>query len=298
MNILVTGVTGFLGSHLVLSLLSEGHKVTGLKRVHSDLSRICKVSEKINLVNIDEIAIPLIFERYGPFQAVFHNATCYGRKGERVSRIVDANLSFPLRILEAALDYKTDIFFNADTVNAATLNAYTLSKSQLSDWAKLLCKDSKMRFINVKLEHIYGPGDDLSKFPAWILNECRQNSMEIKLTPGEQRRDFVYIDDVISAYSFMLREMERLGRGWLEIGLGSGVSVSVRYFVETIHSAVNSRALLNFGALPYRDGELMYSQADTKLLRAIGWRPLYSVENGVKKMIQLSPAILSSSAHP
>ena len=65
-----------------------------------------------------------------------------------------------------------------------------------------------MFFINMRLEHFYGPGDADSKFTAHVMNSCLRNVPELKLTLGEQRRDFFYIEDVVSAYLIILEKIE------------------------------------------------------------------------------------------
>jgi len=149
-----------------------------------------------------------------------------------------------------------------------------------------LSANSQIRFVNIRLEHMYGPGDDASKFTSWIIEQCLANVPEIKLTPGEQRRDFIYIDDVVAGYSTLLAQAGLLANGYQEVGLGSGHAGTVREFVETVHRLSKSKAELGFGALPYREHELMQSQADTRSLQAMGWRCRTALEAGIKNTIE------------
>lgn len=59
-------------------------------------------------------------------------------------------------------------------------------------------KQTKM--INIKIEHMYGALDDENKFIYWLINKLKQNVEKIDLTSGVQKRDFIYIDDIVSAY--------------------------------------------------------------------------------------------------
>jgi nucleoside-diphosphate-sugar epimerase len=109
---------------------------------------------------------------------------------------------------------------------------------------------------------------------------------ELKLTPGEQKRDFIYIDDVLSAYSTLLDAHGKLNKSFLAFGLGSGQAVRIRDFVELAHCLTESGTELKFGALPYREGEIMESAADIGALECLGWRPAFTLEQGLLKTIE------------
>ncbi|EAJ0637158.1 NAD(P)-dependent oxidoreductase, partial [Campylobacter jejuni] len=97
--ILVTGINGFLGSYLAKRLSNE-YQVIGLKRSSSNCIRI-KGLKNLIVYDIDRIAIKDIFNKHC-FKAIFHTATCYGRKNEPLSVIVKANLLLGLELIENA----------------------------------------------------------------------------------------------------------------------------------------------------------------------------------------------------
>ncbi len=90
------------------------------------------------------------------------------------------------------------------------------------------------------------------------------------------------MDDFLTAVHTLLDGPERLPEGFVTLDCGSGRAVSIREFVETIHHVTGSRSELRFGALPYRENEIMLSQADPAALRALGWDPQVSLEQGIK----------------
>ena len=130
---------------------------------------------------------------------------------------------------------------------------------------------------------MYGPDDDESKFTSYIINSCSKNDAEIKLTLGEQKRDFIYIDDVVFACQLLLSHKQ--DKEFEEYQLGSGVPVTIREFVETVHKLTKSRSLLRFGALDYRENEVMHSVANVESLTALGWKPRNNLVDGLKKVI-------------
>lgn len=287
MNILLTGATGFLGSHLLRAFLRSDYQITILKRSFSDIRRIKKYLGKIKSFDIDQVPLERPFEECGKFDCVVHTATNYGRKGETASDVFDANLSFPLHLLNTSTFFNTSTFLNTSTILYPCLNYYSLSKRQLEDWGKLFANQRKIQFINVKMEHIYGPGDDLSKFTTWIVRSCFKNIEKLDLTPGEQNRDFIYIDDVIDAYKILLKKSRQFGAGFQEFALGSGKTVTIREFVETVKKLTGADTKLIFGAKAYREHETMASKANISRLLELGWKQKYDLITGLRKMIEV-----------
>jgi nucleoside-diphosphate-sugar epimerase len=133
---------------------------------------------------------------------------------------------------------------------------------------------------------MYGPGDDESKFTTHVIKSCLANVPELKLTAGEQKRDFIYIDDVISAYMILLEKAKQQTENFQEYDLGSGKAIKIREFVEIVHKITQSCTKLNFGVLPYRENEIMQSEADITSLMSLGWLCQTSLIEGIKKIVQ------------
>jgi CDP-paratose synthetase len=288
MRILITGVTGYLGSHLASALLGRGDEVVGIKRTSSSLARIEELLPKLELHDADAIDVDnldLHIRKIGHVDAIIHTATCYGRKGERVEELLYTNLVFPLKLLNAAIDSDISLFLNTDTALEKSLNSYALSKGQFAEWGHYYADQNQIQFLNIKLEHFYGPNDDPEKFTAHVINSFLNNVPELNLTFGEQQRDFIYIDDVISAYIVLLDKYSTFEEKYIDIEMGSGIAISIKQFVETVHKLTQSQTRLNFGALPYRTGETMLSIAKIDRLKALGWLCERDIEEGVKLTI-------------
>ena len=286
MKILLTGATGFLGSHLLQTFFENGHQVTILKRSFSDTWRIKEYLNDISYYDVDSIKLDQPFRDHRKIDAIIHTATSYGRKREKATEVFETNLVFPLRLLEIATFFNTTTFFNTATILYAYLNYYALSKRQFEDWGKVFANQGKIQFVNIKLEHMYGPGDEPLKFTTWIVQSCLKNIDKIELTPGEQKRDFVYIDDVVDAYALLLKKAPDLKDKFQEYGLGSGKAVSIREFTETVKKLTGADTELAFGTKPYRENEIMQSEADITKLLDLGWEPKCDLITGIKKMIE------------
>jgi nucleoside-diphosphate-sugar epimerase len=286
MKLLITGGTGFLGSHLARHLVEKGHDVCVLARRSSATTRLHGYERRLDLLVFDSLeGARELVSRTRP-DCIIHTACNYGRAGEAAAEIAGTNLMFPLVLLEAATSNGTGSFINTDTSLDKYLNPYTLSKKQFAEWGEWFAGRQRIQFINVLLEHMFGPGDNTSKFTTHVIRSCIQDVQGLELTPGEQQRDFIYIDDVVSAYSTILDNLHSL-QYFENLPLGSGHAVSIRQFVETVCRLAGSRTQPEFGALPYRENEAMFCQADTTRLHALGWVEEYDLAAGIKRTIEL-----------
>ena len=137
---------------------------------------------------------------------------------------------------------------------------------------------------------MYGPMDDKTKFVPWIIGQFEQQVDEIKLTKGEQLRDFIYIDDIVSAYLIALEKTLQLQR-FNEFDIGTGKLIIVRTFVESLKLAYEKQygvceTKLNFGALSYRNGEMMSTEVDNSGIIQLGWSAKTLLADGINKVIR------------
>ncbi len=292
MKVLLTGITGFLGSHLVRALIADRHTVIGLKRRTSDVSRLSNVERKAVIFFNVEDGLDHLFESHQDIDLVIHSATNYGNQDELLSEIFMTNIIFPLRIMELASLLEKCVFINTDTFFCKTseeyphLNGYVTSKKIFFQLAVKFAKNNRCTFVNIRLEHVFGPGDGQFKFTSSILQKLLDDVPEIKLTSGEQLRDFIYVDDVVRAYLKIINSvevMENLGIRYFEVG--TGVAHSVKDFVITAHRIIGSKSNLLFGALPYRENEIMCSKANLDTLADLGWSSSIKLEEGLKSVI-------------
>lgn len=288
--ILLTGATGFLGSHLLEAFVAEGYSVIVLKRSTSDTWRIKHLSDTFKSYDVDVVPVENAFEEH-KIDAVVHTACSYGRRSESVYDIVQTNVSFGLELLDAALKYRVKTFFNTDTLLPRNLNDYSLSKKQFVDWLQRY--SNHLQVVNLKLEHMYGPKDDNTKFIPWVLTQLAQNTPEIKLTLGTQERDFVHVKDVVGAFMTVLNNTQKLD-SFSEFDVGSGQLVTVKAFIEQLKTVVEAQrshavdTVLNFGAIPYRAGEVMTVHVDIRPLSRLGWKANVSTRQGLNELVKIN----------
>ncbi len=285
MTVLLSGATGFLGSHLLKRLVAEGFDVIALKRSTSDTYRIQTSLQNVTYYDVDLTEPEAIFKRHS-IDIVINTVTDYGRVDGRISKILETNLIFAVKLLESAIANGVKSFINTDTLLENDINAYALSKDQLVQWMRFLSGKTKM--VNVKIEHMYGPLDDDNKFIYWIIKQLQQNVEKIDLTSGVQKRDFIYISDIVEAYMTLIRNSGEFS-SFEEFELGSGNAVEVKAFLGLLYEQVGEKqpltTKLNFGAVEYRAKEKMCMQADVSKLTALGWAPEVTLQEGIKRII-------------
>lgn len=285
-TILLTGATGFLGSHLLEFFMQSGYEVLVLKRSKSDIWRIKHLCDQLKTYNIDEISLESIFGE-NKIDFVVHTATSYGRQNDSMAEIIQTNLTFGLTLLDAAIKNDVKCFINTDTLLPKDVNAYALSKHQFAAWLEL--ESNKIQVINLKIEHMYGPKDDIKKLVPWVINQLKLNVPSISLTSGNQLRDFVHIDDVVSAFITSIEQLSKLDQ-FNEFEVGTGLSIPVRKFIEHIKLSFENQngasdTNLDFGKQPYRSAEPMYIKVNNQNLLKLGWSPKTSYVEGINNLI-------------
>jgi len=287
-TILLTGATGFLGSHLLEFLVNQQYRVIILKRSKSDTSRIDHLLPKVKVFNIDKVDFNAVFGET-KVDVIINTVCSYGKNGEHLVEIIDSNLIFGVNLLEEAIKNKVQTFINTDSLLPRNLNDYSLSKAQFADW--LYLRSDNIQVINFKIEHMYGPKDDANKFLPWLLNEMINKTEDINLTSGIQKRDFIYVTDVIAAYDIVLQNKIRLPN-WNQFDIGTNILTEVREFVLFISKEIeklNNKEIvsrLKFGTIPYRKGDLMMPVLDNKKLTELGWRNKVGIKDGISRILK------------
>ena len=282
-KILITGINGFLGSHIAKSL-KDRFEIVGLANSTDNLYRLDGESFKIYSSKKD--LVETIFLENKIF-SILHVATVYKRQDDTILPLLKANILLPIQLMELAIKYNVSIFINTDTFfnnkkySYSYLTEYVLSKKNSLEWIRTLAVNSNCKVVNMKIFHMYGPNDSENKFIPLIIDKIKKNTKMIDMTSGIQTRDFIYMKDVVTAFNVVLKSWHSF-LNYQEFEIGTGTSHSIKELAEIIKKLTNSSSQLNFGALPLRKGEIMQSQADNFNLQEYGWTPKYSLDEGLK----------------
>lgn len=265
-TVLITGINGFLGSNLA-KLLSNHYRIVGLEHSTQNLDRIRDFNFKTYAAK-EGIRTEVFTEQNIDF--IIHTATFYGRQNESSNTIAKANLVVPLELLEMAAQYKCKLFINSDTVLDRFVNAYSLSKRHFQEW--LYFKRNEIKIVNMQLEHFYGPGASSTNFITKMIHRLKSNEASIDLTLGEQKRGFVYIDDVVSAYKLVVEKNEQINERFSEFHVIDSQLITIKELMLLLKNLLKSKSVLNFGSLAYRENELLESSINSSALIKLGWR--------------------------
>lgn len=291
MKILLTGGTGFLGSHLLRRFLADNHEVILLKRSFSRLDRIkSEVKHRnIKLIDLDIDRVEDVFKD-GNVTSIVHAATDYGRAEYSINEVLEANLVYPIKLVELGIKYgvsnfiNTDSYFNKDQSVYSHLANYAMSKRNLLGWLHRL--SDRIQITNVMLEHIYGPEDSDTKFVTKLIKDIAiERVARVSLTFGYQKRDFIYVDDVVNAYTVLLKRIDSEKPNYEVFQIGTGDSISVRELAESIKFISLSKTTLGFGDIKYRNDEIMDSKANNLPLIKLGWQSTTSLKDGLVRTI-------------
>ena len=154
---------------------------------------------------------------------------------------------------------------------------YAILKLTTSRFCNMFSGMFKVPIITIRPANLYGPGQAKDKFIPYTILKCLKND-PIDMTFGEQKRNFIFIDDFINAVLLIAQKERNLAQIY---NIGSEGSVSLRSVVELIKEILNSQSVINFGALNYRENEMMAFDVNIQKIRELGWIPEYQMAEGL-----------------
>lgn len=264
---IVTGGTGFIGSHLCKRLIDLNWQVSIIVRESSDYFNIKDFKEEINVYEHDGDLTNLIdFFRNENADVVFHLASLFisEHKLNQVDALVESNLKFGLNVLEAMKGSETKLMVNTGTSwqhyhtnGYDPVNLYAATKEAYEKLLKYYIEAEEVRAITLKLFDTYGETDKRPKLIN-LLNKFANEKKELKMSPGSQVIDLVHIDDVtnafIIAYDYLI-ENEQIK--YKEFGVGTGNPISLRELIHLFEDLTGKELNVVWGGREYRKREVM-----------------------------------------
>ncbi|MFL5785123.1 MAG: NAD-dependent epimerase/dehydratase family protein [Bacteriovoracaceae bacterium] len=268
MNIMITGSSGFIGRHLVRRL-SKGHSLFTPDR------------EFFSSASDHQLQATLVEKK---IEVVIHLASYFVRfhTVEDIAPMRESNVVLGSRILKAMEGVPSAWFINTGSAyensgphHDQPWNLYAETKTEFQNILSL----SKVPHVTLKLFETYGPGDTRDKVLS-IIHKNAVKKLPMEMSPGKQRLEMTYIDDVVSSY---VRTLELLSGGKINKGIFGvpGERVSLHGLVEKYELATGNKTDIRWGALPYRPNEIMEPWSDFRTLP--GFSPRVSLEEGIRK---------------
>jgi UDP-glucose 4-epimerase len=301
---LVTGGAGFVGSHLVDSLLSAGHPVRVLDNLSSGKrANLASVWDRIEFIEGSITDGPTVTRAVKDCTAVFHLAAL-----PSVARSVDAPLEShdqcatgTVMVLDAAR--RTGV---RRVVYAASCSAYgdipgTLRReseplSPMSPYAaaklagEFYCLSFttvyKLETVRLRFFNIFGPRQDASSQYSGVIALFSSMMMDGRAPridgDGLQSRDFVYVANAVQALMKAADAPAAVGNVY---NIGNGGNVTVLDLVKHLNDVLGTRMEPTFG--PPRAGDVRHSQADLTLARRdLGYEPAVSFPEGLRRTVE------------
>ena len=296
MNVVITGATGFIGSSLCKLFLSKGHSVTILSRNNSNYSRIDKIKNIDNFVYgslLEKKTIDFLIIKKPD---IFIHCAWMGVGGADRNEVYQIRNNLLLTMDSVELAYKTNCkhwiglgsqaeYGNQNKIlaeDAITIPTTLYGKAKLSSGITALgmCDAYKIKGTWARVFSTYGPGDSSKWFIPYIVGEFKENRTP-QLTKCEQIWDYLYVEDAANAIYAIAKES---CQGVYNLGSGDGLKL--KYVVELIKTELKSQLTPNYGAIDYRDDQVMHLQANiSKLQKNAKWQPKISIEEGIKNVI-------------
>jgi nucleoside-diphosphate-sugar epimerase len=288
-RILLTGATGFIGSHVARALVREGHEVHALVRGQSNLGRIEDLTSSLHLIKGD-LLNPTFVLQPSAFDLGLHFAW-YVEPGKYLHQPQKEDwIAASLRLASTLRDggcrrfVATGTSFEYAPSDSPQRESSPTRPSTAYGQAKLELFEA-LQSIDIELAwlrpfYLYGPDEDRRRLVPVVINSLLRGQ-ETKLVLGERVRDYLHIEDVASAICAVAGS-QLTGA----VNMASGVPVTVREIALKIGEALDRVDLLKLGALPYAASEPIYLLADNAKLRGTGWKPRYSLDEGLRQTIE------------
>lgn len=291
---LVTGATGFIGSHLVRRLLKEQWEVHIVTRPQSSLSLLNDITGEITQHRYDFTSESLV-DIVGATQpdVVFHLASLFlaNHSVADIRPLIESNVLMGAQLLEAMRVHHVRRLVNTGTswqhFNNASYNPvclYAATKQAFEAIITYYVETSAIQVITLSLFDTYGEHDPRPK----LLNQLRaamQANKPLLMSPGEQMIDLVHVDDVVEAYVLAAERLQAPEcEGHAEYAVASGSPIRLRDLVLLYEEIVGATIPIVWGGRPYRDREVMAPWGTGNCLP--GWTPRISLREGLTRLLK------------
>ena len=292
MRMLVTGGAGFIGSNLVKRLAASGHDAVALDDF-SSASFKNLIDFKGDMLTLDVAEGVAGLEKAGPFDVIFHQASITDttvldqrkmmhNNAEGFRNLLDLAVKWGSRVVWAssAATYGRGAAPMRESQTPGPLNVYGYSKLAMEHLADRYRSRLKHPIVGLRYFNVYGPGEQhKGKFASMIHQLAKQmkagNRPRI-FAPGDQRRDFVYIDDVMQMNELAAKATES---GVFNVGAGS--SASFNDVVAQLNRVLKTDLPPVYFENPYDFFQTLTEADLTQSRKLLGYEPQYDLRRGV-----------------
>lgn len=300
MKSLVTGALGFIGSHVVETLVGEGHEVLGLDDLSTGSRKNAIEGAEYEEISILNPKLESMFKNFNP-DYIFHLAALPRIQPSFEEPLLhnQVNVDGTIKLLEIARNLNISAFVNSSSAsvygNPSTfpiteetfidpLSPYALQKYAAERYVKIL--GDKWNIPNVSLRYFnpFGPrsfnpdsdGNAYSPVLGVFANSITQHGRIFITGDGSQSRDFIYVGDVALANLTAAKKIQEISGQIFNISSGTHQSI--------LSIAEKFKAPIEF--IPERSGEARVSWgSNEKFVQLTGWKPSLSVDEYISQSL-------------
>jgi ADP-L-glycero-D-manno-heptose 6-epimerase len=304
MRIAVTGAAGFIGSNLAKRLAKDGHHVVaadtftsaGFQNLADFDGDVLTLADRLDVESLRDIA-----RRYGAFDVIFHQAALTGviakdgsaSAGDDVHGFLRNNVEQFRRILDFAVETKARVVWASscsvygrnpppmrESQPYDPLNVYAFSKVQKERLANLYAPRLAHPIVGLRYSNVYGPGEahkgKLASMVQQLAIQMRAGNRPRVFEHGEQRRDLVYIDDVVSVN--LLAMQSKVGGNF---NAGAGKSWSFNDVIRELNRVLKTDLQPDYFKNPYAFTQDWTETDLTEAHKAFGYAPNFDLAKGI-----------------
>ena len=294
-TILISGIFGFIGSHLADTLMDLGYNVIGVDDMSKGDPANLKYHPKVFVRDIND-NLDDIFKEFRP-EYVYNLAAFIDLRKSFITPLdcFDTNVLGSINLITTAVKYKVKKFIFSSTggaiysdsilpfteySNALPASPYGLSKLTIERYLEIVNKTNGLNYVNLRFGNVFGPRQDPMGEAGVIsifLDKILKNKPITIFGDGKQTRDYVFVKNIISACVLAL-DSNIVGT----LNVGSGVEKSVNDIVAELQKHFDFE--INYS--PAIPGEMLRSVLNSNKLKNLGWKPKYTFEQGLNETIK------------
>ena len=295
-KVLITGITGFLGSHLARHLLIHNFEIVAWVRRSSNMHRCIDFAEKINFCYEEDENFELNIHKFNP-SIIIHCAWIGVTSFERESLELQLkNLELTDKLINIAKGLNINKFICLgsqaeygfidgivdESAETKPTSAYGKVKLLVLDKIQGYCSTNNLDWYWLRIFSVFGPGEDNNwLIPSLIQTMQKMESMDMTL--GEQKYAYLFIDDFTHIIENIINRNAQAG----VYNICSPNALSIKELALKILNLLNPNFKINFGALPYRNKQSMLVQGNiSKLIHQIGEIKFTDVNLALTKTIE------------
>lgn len=312
--VLVTGCAGFIGFHTCAKLLEQGHTIIGIDNLNEyyDVSlkeaRLSLLKKHPNFIfyklDITDKAIFDLAERHAEIEHIIHLAAQAGVRYslQNPHAYVDSNVTGHLNMLElckklqklkhfvyastsSVYGANTKMPFSVDDRTDSPISLYAATKKCCELMTHAYAHLFKIPSTGLRFFTVYGPWGR-PDMAAFIFTKAILSGQSIPIyNNGQMRRNFTYIDDVVSGVLGSLNHPPKGELPYALYNIGNDRSEELMYFIEILEKHIDKKGVRDF--LPMQPGDVKETIADITATRCdFGFEPKTNIEDGLKYFVK------------